>query len=424
MRTLLRHTSLLFTCLAGAAAAPLAGAGCTVTTIDNGDGGVGPDAAGDAPANADGGNDGGAGDAGSDAPSLDAGPIPFKPSNLGDALAMVDFSKLVDIDVTTSGEEVNADCGSQPNSGCVSLKVTQPDQSTIDVYVARSWKVEPAALLHVSGSLPAVIVATTTIEVLGRIDASAIGSTPVAGGFAPQGTAKGMGPGGGGPASDQLPPPGVGGGGGSFCGPGGTGGMVTASQGMSGSVYGNASIIPLAGGSAGGSGTTFGGAGGGAFQLVAGTSITIESAGVLSAGGGGGGPGGAWSAAQGSAGGGSGGSILIEAPLVTVAGTVAVNGGGGGGGASPTMYGADATPDGKAALGGNGATTGAGGNGAAAATVAGAAGAAGDDSNVPGGGGGGAGYVRINTQSGSATITGTLSPAAGSSCTTQGMIQR
>jgi hypothetical protein len=42
---------------------------------------------------------------------------------------------------------------------------------------------------------------------------------------------------------------------------------------------------------------------------------------------------------------------------------------------------------------------------------------------VAGGGGGGAGRIRINTQSGSATLTGaTLSPDSTTSCVTQGKV--
>jgi hypothetical protein len=40
-----------------------------------------------------------------------------------------------------------------------------------------------------------------------------------------------------------------------------------------------------------------------------------------------------------------------------------------------------------------------------------------------GGGGGGAGWIRINTTSGSATLTGgTVSPSAGTSCMSQGTL--
>jgi hypothetical protein len=39
-----------------------------------------------------------------------------------------------------------------------------------------------------------------------------------------------------------------------------------------------------------------------------------------------------------------------------------------------------------------------------------------------GGGGGGAGVIRINTTSGSATITGKLSPGLDTDCATQGKL--
>jgi hypothetical protein len=40
----------------------------------------------------------------------------------------------------------------------------------------------------------------------------------------------------------------------------------------------------------------------------------------------------------------------------------------------------------------------------------------------PGAGGGGAGFIRINTTTGVATLGGTLSPAAGSACVSQGTL--
>ena len=68
--------------------------------------------------------------------------------------------------------------------------------------------------------------------------------------------------------------------------------------------------------------------------------------------------------------------------------------------------------------------TAAGGNGSAGTTVAGGAGGNGDSqkSVQSGGGGGGAGFIRINTQAGSATLSGTLSPDATTKCMTQGTL--
>jgi hypothetical protein len=370
--------------------------------------------------------------AGSDAGFTDAasgtkdaassGVLTFAPSNLGSFLSTVDLSKVVDIDVTGTSH-FSLSCGVQPNDGCVEGTVTQADGSTANVYVARSWKIEPGALITQSDGLPAIVVALGTISILGRVDASSSGQFTLAG--VSQESVPG--PGGG---ADGVNPTsaldGVGGGGASFCGVGGAGGGVTtATNGAAGKTYGNAALVPLVGGSAGGEGALASGAGGGALELVAGVSIDVASAALPYSGGGDGANGNGGSSASG---GGSGGALLFEAPTVTVEGTIAVNGAGGGGGKGVTKA-LDATPDATAAPGGDPGTTGAGGSGSAGASTAGGAGAAGDGlggNNEPGAGGGGAGWIRFNTLSGTATLaaSATLSPAAGTACTTQGPLSR
>ncbi len=65
-----------------------------------------------------------------------------------------------------------------------------------------------------------------------------------------------------------------------------------------------------------------------------------------------------------------------------------------------------------------------GGNGSAGASVDGTAGSFTSGNNyAAGGGGGGAGRIRINTTNAQATLTGTLSPAASTSCATQGKVR-
>ncbi|MGH7280680.1 MAG: hypothetical protein ACRELY_04085, partial [Polyangiaceae bacterium] len=123
--------------------------------------------------------------------------------------------------------------------------------------------------------------------------------------------------------------------------------------------------------------------------------------------------------------GGSGGAILLEAPAVTIEGILAANGGGGQGGPTNPSFDAlasDQPAQGSAAAAG---LTAAGGNGSAGGNTAGAPGGNGDSQSSvqSGGGGGGAGFIRINTTSGAATITGTLSPSATTTCTSQGKIQ-
>jgi hypothetical protein len=191
-----------------------------------------------------------------------------------------------------------------------------------------------------------------------------------------------------------------------------------------GAMYGAATLSPLGGGSTGGVGQNPAGASGGAIQLVAGTSITIESGGVVAATGGGGGPSGTSmaNAVQTGSGGGSGGAILIESLSVTLTGTIAANGGGGGGNSAGNVYGQDGQNGSTAAMG-SGTGSGLGGSGAAAATVAGTAGANGNNLDIPpGGGGGGAGWIRINSMTAPSLSGATLSPSNGSSCVSTGTV--
>lgn len=168
--------------------------------------------------------------------------------------------------------------------------------------------------LRVLGSRQLVLLANQTITVKGHLNASAYdrhdntsgapGSRP-----SPQAAATGH----------------VGGQGGSYAGLGG-GAEDTADHDMF--------ITPLVGGTAGQSACgALGGAGGGAIQLSAKRSITIN--GVISANGAGGQGGDADPACNGGAGGGSGGAILIEAPDVFYTGKLFANGGGGGSGGGP-----------------------------------------------------------------------------------------
>ncbi len=388
-------------------AVPMLGAACTITTNNN------------VPA----------GDAGptNDSPG-GGGVLGFQPSNLGSVLDGLDLSTLVDLDVTTQGTYASLECGATSNNGCLTQSITQSDGSTAVAYIAKSWKVEPTVILGITDKTPVVLVALTTIDVLGGIDATADHNNPKGGGGfgTSTGDADGLGPGGGskGDSSTTSSEGAIGGGGAGHCGAGGNGGRASAAVGVGGAPYGQASLVPLQGGSGGGN--SLAGAGGGAFQLVAGTSITIRAGATVSAGGGGG-----YANTQGAAGAGAGGAILLEAPTVTIDGALSANGGGGGGGSAQgsSASGANATPDGTAAAGGIPGTLGAGGNGSASATTAGTDGANGDMPSGFGGtygaagGGGGAGWLRINTRSGAASITGTLSPAPTTSCATQGTLQ-
>jgi hypothetical protein len=367
-----------------------------------------------------GGTGGSGGDTGAGSATYSASDIPT--SNLSD-----DFEVEVEGDMNFNGE----DCGSRAEidtdegvircyeTGLTSRQPyyafqvhTQDDGSEVAVFAAQNITVATSVQVEVVGTRPLILLATDTVRVQGFVAAvhdSVYDEEANAGGFSgPQDSeSKGLGPGGGGPASS-----GVGAGGGAYCGAGGPGAAhAGGSLGAAGTPWGTEEIVPLIGGSSGGTGITDSGAGGGAIQISAGGGLQITATGVIHVGGG---PG-AW----GGSGGGSGGAILLEAPEVNVAGTLAANGGGGGGGSSGGDDGSDASPDANFASGGPGVDDANGGNGAAADAIDGSPGAEGTGS-ARGGGGGGAGRIRINTDSGEATLSGVVSPSADSDCVTQG----
>lgn len=351
--------------------------------------------------------------------------LAFTPSNVD--LTGMDLSKIGDFKVddpscSLSSEELLASCG---NGGEVlAFKLAkQADGSPIAVYVARSIRIPAKMMLTIQGRNPIALIALDTIEIRGSLIASATGDTATAGGHGPtrKDNARGAGPGGGSAASAVTA-----GGGGAHCGKGGAGASEVGKAGApprAGAPYGAASLAPLLGGSAGGAAAAgAGGAGGGAVQLIAKTSITIAAGGVVNAGGGGGEFGGEASGQE-AAGGGSGGSILLEAQDVSVSGTLAANGGGGGSGTSSNIpSGANATGNATPAPGGASNGVSPGGSGSGGGRIDGANGTASPDKTA-GGGGGGAGRIRIHTKSGVATLAGgTLSPAATTTCTTQGKL--
>jgi hypothetical protein len=383
--------------------------------------------------------------AGADAapPGPDAGPIDdggaptgalgFTPSNVD--LTGIDLTKVgdfvVDADCTIDTDSNLASCGD--GAQVLAFKIaTQSDGSKVAVYVAKSLTIPAGKSLTIQGfseSRPLVLIALETITIAGSLDGSSKAEVGIAGGSSPKTEkTKGVGPGGG-SASGAL----AASGGGSYCGIGGggaaeTGGTAT----LGGTAYGTPAITPLVAGSSGGD--VGSGAGGGAIQLVAGKTITIEASGKINVGAGGGGFGGI--STQEAKGGGSGGSILLESLAVTVAGTLAANGGGAGAGTSSDVgapppndpSGANATADATAAAGGKlGVGPSSGGSGSAGTTIDGAAGSftpnTASTNNAAGGGGGGAGRIRINTKSGQATLGGVISPAASSTCTTQGTVR-
>jgi hypothetical protein len=189
-----------------------------------------------------------------------------------------------------------------------------------------------------------------------------------------------------------------------------------ASGGAGGARFYNPELVPLRGG-CGGHGAA-GSNGGGAAQIASQHSISVPVGGIVNANGGGGAerdgqPG----SLDPAGGGGAGGGILLEAPVVSVEGGLFANGGAGGGYCSdPPQPGQEAL---EPALGSqcSSAATGDGGRGGAAldgATEGETIPSSSTVETVGGSGGGSAGYIRINTRSGTfvPAATALISPTA------------
>ena len=262
----------------------------------------------------------------------------------------------------------------------------------------------------INGARPALFAVWGSATLDGDIDVAALLGTagPGAGGAFCTGSTG---------VSGVTGPPGTGGGGGAFQGAGGRGGNV---GGLGGAGVGIPTIIR--GGCSGGLGGSGNsgvqgprGAGGGAVQISAFSSITVN--GLIDAAGGGGGFGRTNVGAAG--GGGSGGFVGLDAPSITIAGTITANGGGGGGGGSDVAAGSNGTngrPNASAATGGPGATTSnigacaSGANGGAGSNLIGVN--AGTSLCGGGGGGGGVGYIVIWNASPTIMGTAVVSPPA------------
>jgi hypothetical protein len=304
-------------------------------------------------------------DAGQSGPGTDGdaaagNSFPFAPSNLDSKTLSGAFE-----DVVLAGQcaldsgSGEAKCDGHVVKPSLSFVVqAQNGGDRLGVWRARSLRIGKGAVVTVTGPNAAVLVALDELAIEGGLYNN--GKSRAAAGARVAGTGVGTSLGGGG-----------------FCGNGGN--YFTGVGG--GKAYGSETLIPLMGGSTGGSIDAKPGNGGGALQLVAGTKVHIEEGATVGAGGGGGAVG---------QGGGSGGGILIEAPMVELLGWLGANGGGGGG----TSEGQPAQDDtGNRARG----AIGAGAGGWRDTKDADAGENAGSGS---GGGGGGVGRIRINTQSG------------------------
>ena len=215
-----------------------------------------------------------------------------------------------------------------------------------------------------------------------------------------------------------------GGGGGAYADTGGIGGAEGMNPGgASGPTYGDTMLTKLYGGSGGGAGgqsgsanIAYGGGGGGLAIMVAQATLTL-GAGNMPGGINAGGCGGLANSNVGGGAGGSGGTILVQALTVHLAakGVLAANGAGGAAGnAAPGMMSnGKPGPFGAAAAAGGQTGGGAdGGNGGNATTTSGANG--GGSPGAGGGGGGSVGRIRVETQSGAATLDSgnAISPSA------------
>ena len=335
----------------------------------------------------------------------------FTPSNVGDRVALdtsaahlnvanirqrywffnTDTGAINTYERGTSGERINRlqkrEAVTGPSSSGVHFQRLPLSGTTsgIGVFSVRSLNVAIGYTLIGVGSRPLVIVARDTITIDGTVD---VGANPMGTGNLPQGPGPGghigntgdgqpgAGPGGGGAQPNDSVRGGAGGG--AFGGPGGRGSSDATPAGAGGTPYGTAELVPLLGGSGGGSAQDgsagSGGHGGGAVQLVAGQAIHVGgSIGATGSGGG----------RQG--GGGAGGGVLLEAPQIEISGFIGANGGGGG-----TSSG-DGQPGRADAVGAAGGSVG-GGDGSDANGIG------GDAKRATGAaGGGGGGRIRINT---------------------------
>jgi hypothetical protein len=357
-------------------------------------GGPAPDAAGSVDANA--GSDGRP-DAPSSTSSLSFTPSNFDPTtvNFADAGALTDPQ-------FTQG---------------AGATVMMSDGTFANLYVVKSLIVDQSQTLTLSGTLPVVIAAQTTVNIQGKI----VVMPGTAGGFVEPNPPAAGNPGPGAGGNGAVPPnTGSAAAGGSFCGIGGLGGASTGTSAAGGPHYSSSTLSPLIAGSAGGNGACgLGGGGGGAIQITAGVSITIGPFGAINAGGQGGTAG--CENIGGPGGGGAGGAILLEAPSVTILGAVAANGGGGGAQNTQGQSGVSGMASNVPAAGGSPSA----GVGSAGPTIAGGDGIDADAGALfDVGGGGGAGRIRINTSTGGFIFDGgIISPDLSTMCATTGPIQ-
>jgi hypothetical protein len=345
----------------------------------------------------------------------DAGPVDAACSSWNGLFPASNFDPC-DGSLPPTGSGLNIEQSSTLSTTDGTLAVGSNDPITVGVAYNGMWLIHERSItiddvVLVTGTLPLVLVADTTITVSHAFDVRATSTNGDSSCVSPDAGANS--------------PVGGGGGGGGYGSDGASGGAESGGAAQAGqSSNGPVTLVPLrfgCGGGAGGSpdGSSPGGAGGdagAALELAAGTSIVITSQGTLTATGGGGGAG-AGSVqsgySSGGGGGGTGGSILLEAPALEIDGAVCAPGGGGGqgdaaGGTIPSM-GTNGTCAGGQG-GANEATGGPGGNGGDDSSLSGYAGTSADSG---GGGGGSVGRIHFNALPSGLTIgSGVIVPNA------------
>jgi len=349
-------------------------------------------------------------------PAKPGAPCTFTPSNgVG-----CEAGPTVDIGASCDDAEIDTTSG---KLGCAeNVPSTLVEQGAglpkIRVFYLQGLTINRDKRVKVVGDHALAIVSRGDVVIEGSLDASG-----------PSG-ACGAGPGGWRGGKDAMPNGerggGAGGGEGSVANGGASGGSFGGAGGGGGNgndgnvgrgpgrAHGEATLVPLLGGSGGGGSSGCGGGGGGAVLVASSSSIEIASGGGINVGGG--------SGAYTRSAGGSGGGILLEAPNVEVSGTLAANGGGGGQGCSATL---DAVP----ACGGRHVSgDGRGGAGSGGSEINGGNGTDIEDNfyaSNAGGGGGGAGRIRINTsQEARLGTSAVISPAFETGLATQGLLRR
>lgn len=354
--------------------------------------------------------------------------FPFVPSNFDDDDLPRDAGPAFNVGCAAN-LVISADAGVTVTSGCAvvapwSRLITQDGGLSAILIAAPSMTIADAGALTVFGArYPVIFAVTGDVDIAGALEVSAQGNASGPGGD----NASVCGASRGGPGETDGGSPRGGGAGGSFGTTGSNGGRGDGSfslGGVAGPVSGDATLVPLRGGCAGGvGGGTMGGGppgrAGGAVQLTARGALRIRGRVTASGRGGGAADANAEVAeGPGGGGGGSGGAILLEASQVTVTGHVTANGGGGGAGEAGSGVsnpGTDGLPFSEASAPGGTAPGGGGGNGGRGGSRANGSQAGGNGTATNGGGGGGgggAGRIRVNATQGCTGNAASMSPQA------------